>query len=197
MTSLPCLSDSRVDCYSTINKLRSYSGYHTGTKVWGKAENRASLGSLTDRSGHRTRYLQDKIKLSIGLNFSKPSSLNVTILVSPKRTRDLQDWRMVTCPECHMSSQSCDQDVCFKKSLNKRQVYDLTIRWLIVCLLMCTWLNRGWLIAYWCVPDTDWLLTNDRKARPVMCLRLVTSWTDGYWDTYCCIRISDRLLTDH
>ena len=44
----------------------------------GRAENRASLGSLTDRSGHRTRYIQDKIKLSIGLNFSKLSSLNTT-----------------------------------------------------------------------------------------------------------------------
>src|SRR5712672_3923774 len=71
MTNLPCLSDLRVDCYSTINTLRSHSGYHTGTKVWGRAENRAPIGSLTDRSGHRTRYLQDKIKLSIGLNFSK------------------------------------------------------------------------------------------------------------------------------
>src|SRR5712672_605614 len=71
MTNLPCLSDSRVDCYSTIIKLRSHSRYHTGTKVWGRAENRASLGSLTDRSGHRARYVQDKIKLSIGLNFSK------------------------------------------------------------------------------------------------------------------------------
>src|SRR5712672_1498073 len=78
MTNLPCLSDSIVDCYSTITKLQSRPGYHTGTKVWGRAENRASLGSLTDRSRHRTRYVQDKIKLSIGLNFSKLSSLNTT-----------------------------------------------------------------------------------------------------------------------
>jgi len=78
MTNLPSLSDSRVDCFSTITKLRSRSGYHTGTKVWGRAENRASLGSLTDRSEHRTRYVQDKIKLSIRLNFSKLSSLNTT-----------------------------------------------------------------------------------------------------------------------
>jgi len=33
ITNLPCLSDVRVDCYSTINKLQSHSGYHTGTKV--------------------------------------------------------------------------------------------------------------------------------------------------------------------
>src|SRR5712671_4236301 len=78
MTNLLSLSDMRVDCYSTINKLQSRSGYHTGTKVWGRAENRASLGCLIDRSGHRTRYHQDKIKLSIGLNFSKLSGLNTT-----------------------------------------------------------------------------------------------------------------------
>jgi len=85
MTNLPSLSDSRVDCYSTITKLRSRSRYHTGTKVWGRAENRASLGSLTDRSGHRARYVQDKIKLSIGLNFSKLPSLNTTSTPISKR----------------------------------------------------------------------------------------------------------------
>jgi len=85
MTNLPCLSDSRVDCYSTINKLWSRSGCHTGTKVWGRAENRAPLGSLTERSGHRARYLQDKIKLSIGLNISKLPSLNTTSTPTSKR----------------------------------------------------------------------------------------------------------------
>ena len=43
----------------------------------------------------------------------------VTILVSPEWTRDLQDWLVVTCPESHMSSLSCDQDACFKESLNR------------------------------------------------------------------------------
>jgi len=76
MTNLPCLSDSRVDCYSTINKLRSCLRYQTKTKVWGRGKNRTSLGHLTDRDGHRARYVQGKIKLSIRLNFCKLSSLN-------------------------------------------------------------------------------------------------------------------------
>jgi len=84
-TDPPYLSDLRVDCYSTITKLRSHSGYYTRTKVWGRAKNRASLGSLTDRGGYRTGYFQDKIKLSIGLSFSKLSSLNTTSTPISKR----------------------------------------------------------------------------------------------------------------
>jgi len=78
MTNLPCLSDLRVDCYSTINKLRSCLGYQTETKVWGRDENGTSLSHLTDKKGHRARYIQGKIKLSIGLNFNKLSGLNTT-----------------------------------------------------------------------------------------------------------------------
>ena len=76
MTNLPCLSDLRVDCYSTINKLRSRLGYQTETRVWFRGENGTSLSHLTDKNGHRARYVQGKIKLSIGLNFSKLSDLN-------------------------------------------------------------------------------------------------------------------------
>src|SRR5712671_2614399 len=55
----------------------------------------------------------------------------LTPVRSQTTSRGFLPWmpvtQLVTYPECHMSSLSCDQDMCLKKSLNKRQVYDPTI----------------------------------------------------------------------
>ena len=90
------------------------------------------------------------------------------------------NWLVVTCPESHMSSLSCDQDVCFKSLSIETSVWSNdTVT--VVCLPMCTWLNLGWLIAYWCVPDTDRLLTNAR-----------TNWLTRYnW----LVLMIDKVLT--